>query len=128
MQVRMFPNFMRKREQRIKSTPFTPFQGLAAVILLPLLIIASQTSLWLSIPMVAFMAFAMYISAPVEGTFRVMLWAYYLRASFAPQSLDSKFRFFARLGGREESAMPLVALRDGRTMIAAEVMSPDEDN
>ena len=126
MQVRMFPNFMRKREQRIKRTPFTPFQGLAAVILLPLLIIASQTSLWLIIPMLAIMAFAVYVTAPAEGTFRFMLWAYYLRATFAPQSLDSKFRFFARLGGREETAMPIVASRDGRTMIAAEVMAPDE--
>ena len=97
------------------------------MILLPVLLIVSQTSLWLAIPMVMLIALAMYVTAPAEGTFRFMLWAYYLRASFAPQSLDSKFRFFARLGGREESAMPLVAMRDGQTMIAAEVMSPDEE-
>lgn len=122
---RVFPDFLRQREQRIGGFVTLPQMGVGMGGMMAL-IVAAKASLWLVVPCVLLTALGMYAAAPIEGELRAVRWLMPLRMLLNRERLTHFHAFpTSRLGG-EPDVVPLVVYGDdGAAMLTAEVL-PDE--
>lgn len=116
---RVFPNFLRQREQRVGGLLTVP-QTLAGLAGLLALVAAVRVSLWLALPVLALTGLAVAATAPVEGELRVMRWLVPLRMWAARATLDH-FSAFPSAARASRRVVPLVVRRKGQVVLSADV-------
>ena len=116
---RVFPNFLRQREQRVGGVLTVP-QTLVALVGMMALVTAARVSLWLTLPAAGLLGVALAAASPVEGELRLMRWLVPLRMWVARETLDHFCAFpTASRGGRQ--VVPLVVRRKGQIVLSADV-------
>ena len=116
---RVFPNFLRQREQRVGGLLTIP-QTLVGLAALLALVAAVRISLWLAAPVVALGGLALVATAPVEGEIRLMRWLVPLRLWVARETLDH-FVAFPTGARQSRQVVPLMVRHKGQIVLSADV-------
>lgn len=116
---RVFPNFLRQREQRVGGLLTVP-QTLVGLVGLLMLVAAVRVSLWLALPVAGLIGVALAGASPVEGEIRLMRWLVPLRMWVARETLDH-FCAFPNAARSVREVVPLMVRRKGQIVLSTDV-------